>query len=143
MQPRVWACLLTAGHQLLVCAISVISPHPSLEKSLDPLALRERRIQAEVYFQAAQRRIGMLYHDNSLLAVQCSFLTAVYLMSTMRILAAWKCFAQTGTQYLAWLIRHGGGQEQGSTAQLMVLEDNKAERYIAESLYWSCLKSEL
>lgn len=58
---------------------------------------------AEAYFQASQRRIGLLYHRNSLVIAQCSFLTAVYLMSTMQILAAWKCFVQAGTQCLAWL----------------------------------------
>jgi hypothetical protein len=67
----------------------------------------------------------MLYHQTSLLAIQCSFLSAVYLMSTFRILAAWKAFSQAGSQCVAWLTSHG---LQGS---------------MGESLYWSCLKSEL
>ncbi|CAI4217750.1 unnamed protein product [Parascedosporium putredinis] len=110
-------------------------------QGLSSTILQELRARAEAYFQAAQRRIGLLYHDNSILAVQCSFLTAVYLMSTMRILAAWKCFAQTGTQYLAWRIHRV--QDQGPDAMNQPVPGNDGEGYIAESLYWSCLKSEL
>ncbi|KAH8879240.1 hypothetical protein GQ53DRAFT_855030, partial [Thozetella sp. PMI_491] len=120
---------------LLVCAVSVLSPPLSVEKTLDASRLRERRVQAEAYFQAAQRRIGMLYHENSMLAVQCSFLTAVYLMSTLRILAAWKCFAQAGTQCLGWLARRIPDPDAP--------EPEDPQRYVEESLYWSCLKSEL
>lgn len=106
---------------------------------------------AESYFQASQRRIGMLYHHNSLVIAQCSFLTAVYLMSTMQILAAWKCFVQAGTQCLAWLTSQGRMKGITSEHTATSLQDgngtyrdhNPATTQAEESLYWSCLKSEL
>lgn len=45
----------------------------------------------------------MLHLENSFIGAQCLFLTAVYVMSTLRILAAWKCFVQAGSQCLVWL----------------------------------------
>jgi hypothetical protein len=137
--------------QLIVCAVSSLSAplaheiEPGRSKDVERLAL------AEAYFQASQRRIGMLYHQNSLAATQCSFLTAVYLMSTMQILAAWKCFAQAGAQCLAWLTSQGRlkgtdlmhtatAPEKGNEAQP---DRNPATSHAEDSLYWSCLKSEL
>lgn len=105
---------------------------------------------AEAYFQASQRRIGALFHDNSILSVQCSFLTGVYLMSTMRIMAAWKSFVQAGNQCLAYLatkrllnvhpkvVSSADEMEVTCTASSQSL----TLRVIEDSLYWSCLKSE-
>jgi hypothetical protein len=134
-----------------VCAISSISAPLSGEGEPGPSKQRDRLAVAEVYFQAAQRRIGMLYHDNSLLSAQCSFLTAVFLMSTMRILAAWKCFVQAGNQCLTWLTSQGrmhfATQEDSTTPAEQdgksIHGQDQQKRYVEESLYWSCLKSEL
>jgi hypothetical protein len=76
------------------CALTRESRVLCAQGSVDELAI------AEVYFHAAQRRIGMLNHENSLTWAQCSFLTTVFLMSIMRLLAAWKCFVQAGNQCL-------------------------------------------
>lgn len=107
----------------------------------------------------AQRRIGMLHHTSSLLAVQCRFLTAIYLMATFRIMAAWKAFAQAGTQCVGWLAarEHVDGQAQSlsgtpfplshTTSSVDTVGDGiprrDSEQHMEESLYWSCLKSEL
>lgn len=107
----------------------------------------DRLARAEMFFQASQRRIGVVYHENSLLTMQCSFLTAVYLMSTFRILAAWKAFSQAGTQCVGWLATRGRvveSRNRFSPSELQIKHDEKNnERYVEESLYWSCLKSEL
>jgi hypothetical protein len=135
-----------------VCAISSLSacldddvkPGPSKEKS--------KLSVAEVYFQASQRRIGMLYHENSLLAAQCSFLTAVYLMFTLQPLAAWKSFVQASSQCLAWMKSQGRMMKADSSNTDSSLEQDRSrcrdnlmnrEHHIEESLYWSCLKSEM
>jgi hypothetical protein len=109
----------------------------------------------EAYFQASQRRIGVLYLENTLVTTQCSFLTGVYLMSTMRIMAAWKAFAQAGTQCLGYLLSRGRFRTpesgtDGSPPSVPLVdglqEDTLAQRKlqaIEECLYWSCLKSEL
>lgn len=104
---------------------------------------------AEAYFQASQRRIGMLYHENSILAGQCTFLTGVYLCSTSQILAGWKSFVHASNQCLAWLKSNGRLEPNesvpGERDEHMAWQSNEdsAERYIEESLYWSCLKSEV
>ncbi|KAL3482169.1 hypothetical protein BJX99DRAFT_252883 [Aspergillus californicus] len=100
-------CDDTACLVLLVCAVSVLSVSPTKEQQPGFSRKPERLARAEAFFQASQRRIGMLYHQSSLTAIQCSFLTAVYLMNTFRILAAWKAFSQAGTQCVAWLTSHG------------------------------------
>jgi hypothetical protein len=109
--------------------------------------------EAELFFEASQRRTGILYCENSLISTQCAFLTGVYLMYTLRIMAAWKSFVLAGTQCLAYLTSRrlmdieaepNGGREKlvgefgytgtAPSSNLRVLEDG---------LYWSCLKSEV
>jgi hypothetical protein len=142
---------MTEVHKLLVCAISSISSPLDHETIPGPSKERDRLAVAEGYFQAAQQRIGLLCHTNSLVAVQCSFLTAVYLMSTMRILAAWTCFVQASNQCLIWLESQGRMQHMYEKESAMSPEQyhktlhsgDHERRHVEESLYWSCLKSEL
>jgi hypothetical protein len=139
-----------------VCAISTISTSIT-DVSCDrvPYPSADRMSAGEAYFQASQRRIGVMYLENALVTTQCSFLTGVYLMSTMRIMAAWKAFAQAGTQCLGYLISRGrfctpAAGTDGSLPPVPPVndlqEDSLAQRKlqaIEECLYWSCLKSEL
>lgn len=143
--------LLTPYFQLLVCAISTLSASLSDELSPGVSKQKDKLVTAEAYFTASQRRLGMLCHENSFIGAQCSFLSAVYLMSTLRILAAWKCFVQAGSQCLVWLTSQGR-MTQGSKLNAadssddnMPWQQNESERahHIEESLYWSCLKSEM
>ena len=72
-------------------------------------------------------------------------------MSTLRILAAWKCFVQAGSQCLAWLSSQGRMTRNHKLKSTIPLEGNmlweQSEddkvHHIEESLYWSCLKSEM
>ena len=64
-------------------------------------------VEAERYFRASQIRLASLIGESDLLAAQCMFFTAVYLSFTMRIVAAWKAFAQAGTYCLAHLSSRG------------------------------------
>ncbi|KAL1960921.1 hypothetical protein VTO42DRAFT_5905 [Malbranchea cinnamomea] len=136
---------------LLVCAVSAISSHIAvrLEDGM-PFPDSRQLAVSKMYFQAAQRRIGMLYHENSLVAVQCAFLTGVYLMSTMQILAAWKCFVQAGTQCFSYLESRGlmrknrnNGEVRRHNSYVDATEQASQHRPVEEGLYWSCLKSEL
>uniref|UniRef100_A0A8H7TND1 Transcription factor domain-containing protein n=1 Tax=Bionectria ochroleuca TaxID=29856 RepID=A0A8H7TND1_BIOOC len=132
---------------LLICAVSVISAPINSESCPGPSRNKERLERAEAYFQMAQRRIGMLHHANSLISAQCSFLTAVYLMSTLRIMAAWKAFSQAGTQCVGWLAARGHIQDSmdGHTSEIILHKTTSGdiEQHMEDSLYWSCLKSEL
>ena len=109
---------------------------------------KDRLTIAEAYFQASQRRLGMLYHENSILAGQCTFLTGVYLCSTNQILAGWKSFVHASNQILAWL--RSNDRLQQEEFQENITSDKHPEspasitkNYVEESLYWSCLKSEV
>jgi hypothetical protein len=135
--------------QLIVCAVSSLNCSLGEELEPGPSKTTAKLASAESYFLASQRRIGMLYHQNSLVAAQCTFLTAVYLMQTMQILAAWKCVVQASSQCLAWLTSQGRLKSTGSTeekreGELAFQRDlNPAARHAEDCLYWSCLKSEL
>lgn len=145
--------------QLLVLAISSMSISLADSSSIRHISLgrNERAFEeAELFFEASQRRIGILYCENSLISTQCAFLTGVYLMHTLRIMAAWKSFVQAGTQCLAYLtsrrlmniqVEYGGSRgkpvsEYDSTRNPNSEPSSKL-RVLEDGLYWSCLKSEV
>jgi hypothetical protein len=88
-------------------------------------------LQAESYFLAAQKRMGMLLSRSSIIEAQCFFLAGVYLMTTLRPFEAWRMFVQALAccQVLSMDLR----SEDGSDA-----ESNPKRR-----IYWTCFKSEL
>lgn len=150
-----WYVLTSNSFQLLVLAISRISVSLADRASTGQISvLRDEYAfrSAELYFQASQRRIGALYCENSLLAAQCAFLTGVYLMYTMRIMAAWKAFVQAGTQCLGYFASRGlidtRSESNIKPRDKAVAEHSNPEassdlRALEDSLYWSCLKSEV
>lgn len=104
----------------------------------------------DLYFQGAQHQMGALYCENSLISVQCAFLSGVYLMYTMRIMAAWKAFVQASTQCLGYFAsrrRLGFSYDSHAESGNRAFEngDNTSAnmRALEDSLYWSCLKSEM
>jgi hypothetical protein len=99
----------------------------------------------DLYFQGAQHHMGALYCGNSLISVQCAFLSGVYLMYTMRIMAAWKAFVQASTQCLGYFAsRRRLGFSYEPHAENGNGDDTSANmRALEDSLYWSCLKSEM
>jgi hypothetical protein len=88
--------------------------------------------QAESFFFAAQKRMGLLLCRSGVVEAQCFFLAGVYLMSTIRPIEAWKMFVQA----LACC--------QGFYSEKRVLDSsNESEQRLQESIYWTCFKSEL
>jgi hypothetical protein len=129
-----------------------VSSPLSLDRNSGPSKNKKILSIADSYFSASQRRIGMLYHENTLIAAQCSFLTAVYLMMTMQILAFWKFIVQAGSACLAWSTSQGRMSRTGHPGATESFEnDNKSWQggwmakghHSEESLYWSCLKTEM
>lgn len=106
---------------------------------------------ADLYFQESQRHMGSLFCENSLIAVQCAFLSGVYLMYTMRIMAAWKAFVQASTQCLGYFasrrrLRFSFEPRAAQSRNEVPEHDDHASanvRALEDSLYWSCLKSEM
>ncbi|OQD98654.1 hypothetical protein PENVUL_c069G01832 [Penicillium vulpinum] len=88
-------------------------------------------LQAEAYFLAAQKRMGMLLCRSGVVEAQCFFLAGVYLMTKLRSVEAWRMFTQALAccQSFSILRIHGNRYEDGW--------DTK------QRIYWTCLKSEL
>jgi hypothetical protein len=88
--------------------------------------------QAEAFFYAAQKRMGILLCKSGILEAQCFFLAGVYLMTTFRIVEAWKVFVQA----LACC--------QGLPNPEFINEvQYENEKQLQQSIYWTCFKSEL
>ncbi|KAK9236472.1 hypothetical protein V1525DRAFT_420403 [Lipomyces kononenkoae] len=88
--------------------------------------------QAQSYFVAAQKRMGMLLSQSGVIEAQCFFLAGAYLMTTFRPVEAWKMF----TQALACC--HGFSIHQDATSARSGDEWSPKQR-----IYWTCFKSEL
>lgn len=85
----------------------------------------------EHYFEAAQKRMGLLLCRSTVVEAQCFFLAGVYLMATLRPLEAWKMFVQALTCCQAFVADSSPG------------ETREQEQRLQESIYWTCFKSEL
>ena len=123
------SCLL-----LLIYAIgSIAGPY---EKSASETSINFRQSpelrQADSFFFAAQKRMGMLLCRSGVIEAQCFFLAGVYLMSTIRPIEAWKMFVQA-------LACCQGFHDHRRPFE-PELED---ERQLEQSIYWTCFKSEL
>ena len=158
---RHWVFLALTVCQLLVLALGSISNttrQSIIDKHIDVSVNDPEYGAAEEYFWASQTSIGTLFHEDHLLAAKCAFFTAVYLSFTLRILPAWKAFAQAGTQCLAHLSTRGLLDNSGtmctpgkSETRLSAnsVDDQSAsqdgiseQRVLEDSLYWVILKGE-
>ncbi|KAJ9499416.1 hypothetical protein H2202_004999 [Exophiala xenobiotica] len=88
--------------------------------------------QAESFFSAAQKRMGLLLCRTGVLEAQCFFLAGVYLMATLRPMEAWKMFVQALACCQAFYT-----EKESPEA------DREGEQRLRESIYWTCFKSEL
>ncbi|KIW43069.1 hypothetical protein, variant [Exophiala oligosperma] len=88
--------------------------------------------QAESFFSAAQKRMGLLLCKTGVLEAQCFFLAGVYLMATLRPMEAWKMFVQALACCQAFYT-----EKESPEA------DREGEQRLRESIYWTCFKSEL
>lgn len=126
-----WRYLLL---QLLIYAhgslAGAMEPRPPLDASESRQEPYFR--QAESFFSAAQRRLGLLLCRSGVLEAQCFFLSGVYLMTTIRPLEAWKMFVQA----LACCQSFYSGKSIPNAA-------NDSDRRLKKSIYWTCFKSEL
>ena len=123
------SCLL-----LLIYAIgSIAAPY---EKSSLATASNFRQSaefrQADSFFFAAQKRMGMLLCRSGVIEAQCFFLAGVYLMGILRPIEAWKMFVQA----LACC--------QGFHNHRRAVDPQyEEEQQLEQSIYWTCFKSEL
>lgn len=124
----------------MICAVSMLSTahcptrhDTDKEKDMNHVKLARR------YFTAARKRFGSIYSETSILAMQCHLLVAIYFMSTNQIFKAWTAFSQAGNCCVAWMASSGKISSSASPQAV----DHEDAVYVEQSLYWSCMKSEL
>ncbi|EED15193.1 conserved hypothetical protein [Talaromyces stipitatus ATCC 10500] len=125
---------------LLVCALGSIAeafhdvhPHTSLmTRNLPSFGL------AKVFFEASQKRIGLLMRGSGVLEAQCFFYSGVYLMTIQQPMDAWRHFVQAAaiSQGFDFLKR-------SLTTDMLLANGMHRERASQECIYWTCFKSEL
>ncbi|KAL2865315.1 uncharacterized protein BJX67DRAFT_389519 [Aspergillus lucknowensis] len=87
--------------------------------------------QAETYFLAAQKRMGMLLCGSRVIDAQCFFLAGAYLVATLRPVEGWRMFVQALACCQGFLINH---PDRTGT---------EGEWSPKQRIYWTCFKSEL
>ncbi|KAJ5747659.1 uncharacterized protein N7511_009355 [Penicillium nucicola] len=123
------SCLLL----LIYAHGSIATPFVKIEPDGSSSSFRQSKefLQAESYFLAAQKRMGMLLCKTGAMEAQCFFLAGVYLMATLRPVGAWRMFVQA-------LACCQGFSIQGTNDSHYEDEWNTKQR-----IYWTCFKSEL
>lgn len=123
------SCLL-----LLIYAIGSISAPYEKSSSYTPSTFWQSPEfrQADSFFFAAQKRMGMLLCHSGVIEAQCFFLAGVYLMCVLRPIEAWKMFVQA-------LACCQGFHDHRRAVDV----ENENEQQLEQSIYWTCFKSEL
>ncbi|KXJ88024.1 hypothetical protein Micbo1qcDRAFT_151535 [Microdochium bolleyi] len=117
---------------LLVCALGSIStpfgPSPETMPGTPTYA------HAQAYFQAAQKRLGLLMASDDIVAPQCFFLAGVFMMCTFQPVRAWRLFVQAvvACQQFEFLADWSGCGFEG----------RGGDHSLQQAVYWSAWKSE-
>ncbi|KAI9930957.1 hypothetical protein ASPWEDRAFT_178829 [Aspergillus wentii DTO 134E9] len=125
---------------LLVCALGSIAEAFHSQHQSNSMFSRNSSsfIMARSYFEASQKRIGLLLSRNGILEAQCFFYSGVYLMTLQQPMAAWRFFVQAAaiSQGFDFPRKYQQSENKGLTGA-------RHDRVSQESVYWTCLKSEL
>jgi hypothetical protein len=129
--------------QLLVCALGSIAeafhdihPHTSLMTRNSPSF-----VLARAFFEASQKRIGLLMRGSGVLEAQCFFYSGVYLMTIQKPMDAWRHFVQAAAVSQGFdFLRIS---EKSFPVEILLDDDMQRDRVSQESIYWTCFKSEL
>ncbi|OJJ44613.1 hypothetical protein ASPZODRAFT_698914 [Penicilliopsis zonata CBS 506.65] len=124
---------------LLVCALGSTAEAFHAQHLSESISARNSPsfVIAKSYFTAAQKRIGSLLSHSGVLETQCFFYAGVYLMTLQQPMAAWKFFVQAAAT------SQGFGFPRRTPQPELVSPAARRDRVSQESLYWTCLKSEL
>ncbi|KAK1245679.1 hypothetical protein MKX07_004748 [Trichoderma sp. CBMAI-0711] len=121
---------------LIICALGCIATPfgPSGETKLGTQTYND----SQIFFQAAQKRIGILLVRSDIVGAQCLFLSGVYLMMVFQPVYAWRFFSQAlaACQHFPFLAR-----AQNLNASLDSMEMGRQDTQ-EQAVYWSAWKSE-
>jgi hypothetical protein len=93
---------------------------------------------ARAFFEASQKRIGLLLRRSGVLEAQCFFYSGVYLMTIQQPMDAWRHFVQA-----AAISQGFDFPKKPYTIEMLISDEERRERAAQESIYWTCFKSEL
>ncbi|KAL7896946.1 hypothetical protein HDV63DRAFT_82296 [Trichoderma sp. SZMC 28014] len=121
---------------LIICALGCIATPfgPSGETKLGTQTYND----SQIFFQAAQKRIGILLVRSDIVGAQCLFLSGIYLMMVFQPVYAWRFFSQAlaACQHFPFLAR-----AQNLSAELDSMEMGRQDTQ-EQAVYWSAWKSE-
>ncbi|KAL7793212.1 hypothetical protein V8C37DRAFT_378797 [Trichoderma ceciliae] len=121
---------------LIICALGCIATPfgPSGETKLGTQTYGD----SQIFFQAAQKRIGILLVRSDIVGAQCLFLSGIYLMMVFQPVYAWRFFSQAlaACQHFPFLAR-----AQNLNASLESMEMGRQDTQ-EQAVYWSAWKSE-
>ncbi|KAL1985199.1 hypothetical protein VTN96DRAFT_8115 [Rasamsonia emersonii] len=125
---------------LLVCALGSIAEafHDKHESTSIVARSSPSFALARAFFEASQKRIGLLLRGGGVLEAQCFFYSGVYLMTIMQPMDAWRHFVQA-----AAISQGFDFPRKPLSPEIMASPEAKRERASQESMYWTCFKSEL
>ncbi|WYZ36819.1 hypothetical protein EsH8_II_000325 [Colletotrichum jinshuiense] len=126
---------------LLICALgSLATPFGPSHETMPGSAAHSN---AQAFFQAAQKRLGILLSSDDIIAAQCLFLSGVYMMCVIQPVKAWKYFVQAlaSCQQFSFLTpeaqqRYHSNLESGNETH------NYSIDTLQQAVYWSSWKSE-
>lgn len=132
---------LTSELQLLICALGSIAEAFHMQHEGESIVARHspKFVIARSYFDASQKRIGSLLMKHGVLEAQCFFYAGVYLMTLQQPMAAWRFFVQAAATSQAF----DYPRRPLSSIDDLTSPSVNHDRVAQESVYWTCLKSEL
>lgn len=99
-------------------------------------------LDSQVFFHAAQKRIGILLVSSDIVGAQCLFLSGVYMMMVFQPIYAWRFFSQAlaACQHFPFLRRaqHKSSESTFSPDSMEMGRQDTQE----QAVYWSAWKSE-
>lgn len=125
---------------LIICALGCVSGPfgPSHDMAPGSRAYTD----SQIFFQAAQKRIGTLLSSPDIAGAQCLFLSGVYMMTVFQPVFAWRFFSQAlaACQHFPFLTK---AQHMSSAVDFSADSMEMGRRDTNEqAVYWSAWKSE-
>lgn len=125
---------------MVICALGCLAGPfgPSHENKPGSQAYQD----SQIFFHAAQKRIGILLVSSDIVGAQCLFLSGVYMMMVFQPVYAWRFFSQAlaACQHFSFLAKAqnmSNGADLSPESMEMGRQDTQEQ-----AVYWSAWKSE-
>ncbi|KAJ5758456.1 hypothetical protein N7520_005612 [Penicillium odoratum] len=122
---------------MIICALGSIATPFGSSQNTKPGS--EAYQNSRVFFQAAQKRIGLFLVGSDIIGAQCLFLSGVYMVCVFQQFDAWRFFSQAlaACQRFPFLVHAPGVASESDISTNIDSPDN-----YEQAVYWSAWKSE-